>query len=146
MTEKEAEQRLGELERTNLDNQRRSDMVAKSKPHHEIESKFHEDPRYLFTSDSNGIVKQISLRKGEIVTDFGNKFHNKTIYAMASTKNSKFFFTGDELGNFRQISVIDGEVVKDYGKIFKATITSMSCSPDSRNVFVGIFLSILTFQ
>lgn len=137
VTEKEAEIRLQELEKAGLDKETKQNLTAKAKPHHELEAKFFEDPRYLFTSDSNGVVRQTSLRQGEVVVDFGNKFHNKTIYAMASTRNSKFFFTGDELGNFRQISVVDGETVKDYQKIFKATITSMTCSPDSRYVLVG---------
>lgn len=135
--ESEAEQRQDLLDRANLDGDVKANLTMKAKPHHEVESKFFEDPRYLYTSDSNGVVKQISLRLGEVSCDFGNRYHNKVIYCICSTKNSKFLFTSDDQGNFKQISVVDGEVVKDYGKIFKATITSMASCPNSRYVIVG---------
>jgi len=135
--EDEARSRMEEFEKRGIDTNTKNQLVANSKPTHELEAKFFEQARYLFSADSNGTVKQLSLRQGEVVNDYGNKFHNKTIYAMTSTKNSKYIFTGDEAGNLRQISVVDGEVVKDYGKIFKATVTSMTTSPDSRYLLCG---------
>jgi len=135
--EDEARTRMEEFEKRGMNTQEKNALVQNSKPTHELENKFFEQARYLFSADSNGTVKQLALRTGEVVNDYGNKFHNKTIYAMTSTRNSKFVFTGDEAGNLRQISVVDGEVVKDYGKIFKATVTSMTCSPDSRYLLCG---------
>lgn len=135
--EEEARARMDEFEKKNIDTGAKAKLAENARPTHELEAKFFENPRYLFSADSTGCVRQLSLRQGEVVNDYGNKFHNKTIYAMTSTKNSKFFFTGDEAGNLRQISVVDGEVVKDYGKVFKATITSMTTSPDSRYLLCG---------
>ena len=71
------------------------------------------------------------------MNDFGAKWHNRTIYKIASTLDSNFIFTSDECGNFKQIVIFDGECIKDYGKIFKCAITSMACSPDNKYVLVG---------
>lgn len=53
-------------------------------------------PRFLWTADSYGNIKQLNALDGTCLNDFGQKWHNKTIYKIASTKNSKFFFSGDE--------------------------------------------------
>lgn len=73
---------------------------------------------------------------GEALNDFGSKWHNRTIYSITSSPDSRYVFTSDEIGNFKQIDVEDGEAIKDYGKIFKCAVTCMQCTNDSKFVVV----------
>ena len=135
--EEQTRTRMNNMDRQQFNNTTRYEGLASSKPYVELDPKFFEEPRFLFTADSNGVVKQSSIRDSAVVNDFKQKFHKQTIYVIASTKNSKYLFTSDQQGNVKQILVADGSIVKDYGKVFKAPITAMECSPDSKYVLVG---------
>lgn len=135
--EEQTRERMQNMDRQQFNNTTRYEGLASSKPWVELDPKFFEEPRFLFTADSNGVVKQSSIRDSTVVTDFKKKFHTQTIYVIASTKNSKYLFTSDQIGNVKQILVADGSIAKDFGKVFKAPITAMECSPDSKYVLVG---------
>jgi len=130
-------ERMQNMDKQQFNNTTRYEGLANSKPWMELEPKFFEEPRFLFTSDSTGNVRQWSLRDSTEVANFEKKLHNSTIYAITSTRNSKYFFTSDQQGNVKQILVGDGSIVKDFGKVFKAPITAMQCSPDSRYLLIG---------
>jgi hypothetical protein len=134
-TETAERQRLMDSEQ--FERKTRYEGLAHSKPWMELEPKFFEEPRFLFSADSNGNVKQWSLRDSTVVKDMAKTYHKTTVYVIASTRNSKYLFTSDQLGNVKQISVADSSIVKDYGKVFKAPITALECSPDSRFLLVG---------
>lgn len=125
------------MDQEQFERKTRYEGLAHSKPWMELEPKFFEEPRFLFTSDSNGNVKQFSLRDCSVINDFGKKYTNQTIYVICSTRNSKYLFVSDQCGNVKQVSVADSTIVKDYGKVFKAPITSLKCSPDSKFLLVG---------
>jgi hypothetical protein len=116
--EEQTRTRMQNMDRQQFNNTTRYEGLANSKPYVELDPKFFEEPRFLFTADSNGVVKQSSIRDSAVVTDFKKKFHNQTIYVIAATRNSKYLFTSDQLGNVKQIVVADGSICKDYGKAF----------------------------
>jgi WD40 repeat protein len=96
-----------------------------------------DDPRWLWLAGSYGEVKKFSLTNGKVLENFENRFHQRSIYAIAATPNSKYVITSDELGHMKQIDQFDHRVVKEYGKVFKCSVTAMACSSDSRFVIVG---------
>jgi WD40 repeat protein len=96
-----------------------------------------DDPRWLWLAGSYGEVKKFSLTNGKVLENFENAFHQRSIYAISATPNSKYVITSDELGHMKQIDQFDHRVLKDYGKVFKCSVTAMSCSADSQFVLVS---------
>merc|ERR1711957_778726 len=120
--EEQTRTRMNNMDRQQFNNTTRYEGLASSKPYVELDPKFFEEPRFLFTADSNGVVKQSSIRDSSVVNDFKQKFHKQTIYVIASTKNSKYLFTSDQQGHLKHFSLNSHELVRDYGKVHKGSI------------------------
>ena len=70
----------------------------------------------MFTSDKYGYVKQYSVRDCVLIKNY-DKVHERFIYAMSCTCDSKWLLISGNRGNLVQFDIRNQLVYKDYGRI-----------------------------
>lgn len=88
------------------------------------------DSQYLFTSDSEGNLKQWSAKDYNRlvkVNDYGTS-HEFGIGCITETTDSQFLFTSDSGGVLKQWDVQKQNLVKDFGKIHDLKINCIIVS------------------
>ena len=76
------------------------------------------DDQHLFTGgvEDNGHVKQISVRHGKMIKDYGTLFKSGLL-SMTITPDNNYLFAASYRGHLKQISLESQQVVHDYGEI-----------------------------
>jgi WD40 repeat protein len=90
--------------------------------------------KYLFTSDlaENGHVKQLSVRNGQLIKDYGQNFGDNGVLSIILTSDNKWLFSGSSKGHLKQISLETQQVVHDYGKIHDTYNMCLETTRDSK--------------
>ena len=90
--------------------------------------------KYLFTSDSKGVIKQWNFLTRKLHKDWG-KIHKHPIYSIKATIDLQNLFTSDINGCLKQHSIESGNLVKDYKKIHSGLIQTLETTPDNLYLF-----------
>jgi WD40 repeat protein len=72
------------------------------------------DNEWLFAGGSGGGLKQISLKRQQVVHDY-REAHDRAISCLETTRDSKWLITGSFDKHVKRISVENIEVDKDFG-------------------------------
>lgn len=89
-TEKEVEERQRAYDTELSHRNNNMSQVGHTEKWVELDHSYFQNSRFLFSADSSGDIKQWSLKDSNCVKDFEKTLHKRTVYAIASTTNSKY--------------------------------------------------------
>ena len=78
-------------------------------------------PKYLFTSDNKGKLKQYNIVQQKLMKDYG-EVHPGDIRSIIATNNGRYLFTSDKDGYLKQWDIEQQKLMKDFGKIHSCGI------------------------
>ena len=98
-------------------------------------------PKWLFTSDRDGLIKKFFLRakisEPEVLIRKFVGVHTASIYSMAATQDWRFLLTSDSDGFIKRLEIGTDQWM-DFGKIHETgLVLSICCTPDSKFVFTS---------
>ena len=82
-------------------------------------------PKYLFTSDFKGYLKQWDIKQQKLMKDFG-EIHSAQIFSITATNDGRYLFTSDDKGYLKQWDIEQQKLMKDFGRIHSGGIFSIT--------------------
>ena len=88
-------------------------------------------PKYLFTSDNDGYLKQWDIKQRKLVKNWG-KIHLCGIISITATNDGRYLFAAGSDCILKQWDIEQQKLMKDYGEIHAAAIGSITATNDGR--------------
>ena len=92
------------------------------------------DDKFLFSADRQGNLKQWTVKDKTLVKDYGKVFDAEILSMECS---NKYLFVASAKGQLKQFNIEGMEMIDDLGKIHEGVISSMTITPDSKQLFTS---------